>query len=82
MECLIQYLDEIEDMYYAVALLAERIRRAFRALFVLAASAAFSALGIGLAIAHPPLAIATVFLSVAGMLYRAAVDFTRGAAAS
>lgn len=82
MECLIQYLDELEDMYYAVALLAERMRRAFRALIVLVFSAAFSALGILLAIAHPPLAIATVFLSAAGMLYRAAVDFPRGVSAS
>ncbi|HEX9851417.1 MAG TPA: hypothetical protein VGA68_00315 [Woeseiaceae bacterium] len=81
MECLIQYLDELEDLYYAVALVAERIRRAFRALIVLAVSATFPALGVLLAVTHPPLAGAMVLLSVTGLLYRAAVGSPRAVSA-
>jgi hypothetical protein len=73
MECLIQYLDEIEDIFYAFALVAERIRRAIKTLFILAVSAMFPALGVLLAIAHPPLALATAFLALSGLLYNAVV---------
>ena len=73
MECLIQYLDEIEDIFYALALVAERIRQAIKTLFVLAVSAMCPALGILLAIAHPPMALATAALAVSGLLYRAVV---------
>ncbi len=74
MECLIQYLDEIEDAFYALALVAERIRRAIKTLFILAISAMCPALGVVLAIAHPPIALATAFLALSGLLYHAVVD--------
>lgn len=73
MECLIQYLDEIEDALYALALVAERIRQAIKTLFILAVSAMCPALGVLLAIAHPPIALATAFLALSGLLYHAAV---------
>ena len=78
MECLIQYLDEIEDVFYAIALVAERIRRAFKNLFILAVSAMCPALGVVLAIAHPPMALATAFLGLSGLLYHAAVGSPPG----
>jgi hypothetical protein len=73
MECLIQYLDEVEDIFYAIALVAERIRQAINTLFILTVSAMFPACGVLLAIAHPPLALATAFLALSGLLYHAAV---------
>lgn len=74
MECLIQYLDEIEDVFCALALVAERIRQAIKTLFILAVSAMCPVLGVLLAIAHPPMALATAFLALSGLLYHAVVD--------
>jgi hypothetical protein len=82
MECLIQYLDEIEDIFYALALVAERVRQAIKTLIILAVSAMLPASGVLLAIAHPPLALATAFLALSGLLYHAAVDVPPRAAAS
>ncbi len=73
MECLIQYLDEIEDIFYALALVAERVRQAIKTLFILAVSALLPASGVLLAIAHPPLALATACLALSGLLYHAVV---------
>ena len=74
MECLIQYLDEIEDVFCALALVAERIRQAIKTLFILAVSAMCPVLGVLLAVAHPPMALATAFLALSGLLYHAVVD--------
>ena len=78
MECLIQYLDEIEDIFYALALVAERIRQAIETLFVFSVSAMCPAIGILLAIAHPPMALATAALAVSGLLYHAVVGSPLG----
>lgn len=69
MECLLQYLDDLEDFYYALALLAERIRRAAKTMLILAMSLVFQVLGIALALSRPPLAIAVVSLMTVAMLY-------------
>ena len=73
MECLIQYLDEVEDIFYAIALIAERIRQSIKTLLVLAISVMLPAFGVLLAVVHPPLALATAFLALSGLLYHAAV---------
>jgi hypothetical protein len=70
MECLLQYLDDLEDFVFAVALLAERIRRAGQTLLIVALSLVVQLLGITLALSRPPLAIAAVSLITVGMLYR------------
>ena len=49
MERLIQYLDILEDAYYVVALLAERIRRIAKHLLILATALLIGTLGIILA---------------------------------
>lgn len=74
MECLIQYLDEIEDFFYAIALLTERIRRLLQVTLVLATSTLLTAGGVMLALSRPTLALAVVVLALAGLLYHAAVD--------
>lgn len=73
MERFVQYLDDIEDLVYAVALLAERIRQAARFLAFLSASLCLQVLGILLALASPPLAVAAASLLLVGMLYRGVV---------
>lgn len=74
MECLIQYLDDLEDFVYSLALAAERIRRAIRALMVLFVSISLSALTVLLALAQPPLGLAIVSLLCVTLLYRAVVN--------
>jgi len=71
MECLVQYLDDLEDLFYAVALKAERIRQAIQFFLLMAASAALQVLGILIALWNPPLAVAVVSLLLVGMLFRA-----------
>ncbi len=71
MERLIQYLDDLEDIYFATALLMERIRYAAQIGLLLAISFAVQVLGVLLALSRPPLALAVVSLTVVGMLYRA-----------
>jgi hypothetical protein len=72
MERLMQYLDDLEDFVYAVALAAWRIRRAATTLAVLALSIALQVAIVLLALMQPPLALAIVALIFVTLLYRAA----------
>jgi hypothetical protein len=72
MECLIQYLDDLEDLFYAVALLAEKIRRVVQLILIAGLSVLIPAGGVVLALTAPPLALAAVCMALAVMLYRAA----------
>ncbi len=72
MERLIQYLDTLEDAYYVVALLAERIRRILLILGVIAIAVAVIALGILVALNQPPFGLALVALLTVTVLYRSA----------
>ena len=73
MEVLVQYLDDLEDFFYAIALLAEKIRNAVRFFLFMAASVTLQLLGIFIALISPPMAVAVASLLMVGMLYRAAV---------
>ena len=73
MERLAQFLDDLEDLFYAAALKAERIRQAFRFFVFMATSAALQLSGVFIALWNPPLAVAMVSLLVVGMLFRAVV---------
>ena len=55
MELLIQCADEVEDMFFAVALLWERVRRLVRTLVVISAFIALATIA-----TLPPLAIASL----------------------
>jgi hypothetical protein len=70
MERLLQYLDDLEDIYFATALLMERVRSAVQLGLLLTVSFAIPFLGVLLALSRPPLALAVVSLTVVGMLYR------------
>lgn len=72
MECLIQYLDDLEDLVYAVALVAEKIRRIAKMFALLVLAIILPVSGVLLALAAPPLALAAVFMALSVLLYRAA----------
>lgn len=69
MERLAQYLDDLEDFYYAAALLMERVRKALKLTAFILIFASLLYLAIRLALASPPLALAVVCLLVVCFLY-------------
>ncbi|MEX0975961.1 MAG: hypothetical protein WDZ50_02555 [Woeseia sp.] len=81
MERLAQYLDNLEDMFFAIASVGEQLRRALRVLLLLSLWIALSVLGVLLALSQPPLALAAVSLLLVTSLYRAAVSSPRRTAA-
>lgn len=80
MERILQYLDDLEDTVYAVALIGERLRRVLRLLVGGCLALATLALGFVLALTQLPLALALVSLLTVTALYRAAVSNVRGSA--
>ncbi|MEX0709411.1 MAG: hypothetical protein WD078_15755 [Woeseia sp.] len=74
MECLLQYLDDIEDAFYASVHLAEPIRRAALNLLLLVTSILVPVAGVVLALVHWPLALAAVSLVTVGYMYRSVVS--------
>jgi hypothetical protein len=70
MEIVVQWLDELDDLYAAVLLISERIRNVVVALLVLLMYLLAPAAGILLALRHPPLAMATAMLLFVTLLYR------------
>ena len=82
MECLVQYLDDLEDLFYAAALKAERIRQALQFFLFMAASAALQVLGVIIALRNPPLAVAVASLLLVGMLFRAVMGHSPEACAT
>ena len=80
MERIVQYLDDLEDLIYAVALIAERLRRVLRKIVIVLLAAGTLAFGFLLALTQPPLALAAVALLMVTALYRAAVGNARGGA--
>lgn len=80
MELIVQYLDDLEDLIYAIALKWERIRGAVRFTLFIATSVSFQILGVFLALSIPPLAVATAALLLVGLLYRGAVFCSPGSA--
>ncbi len=76
MERLAQYLDNLEDLIFAAALKAERIRQILQFLLFMAASAALQVLGVLIALRNPPMAVAVAALLMVGMIFRAVVRFS------
>ena len=71
MERLLQYLDDLDDLYGALGLLYERLRAVLQALVALVLVAAVACAAIVLAMTHPPIALATSTLMFVLLLYRA-----------
>ena len=70
MERLLQYLDDLDDLYGMVGLINERLRRFIYALFSYLLLSAGALAGAWLAMLHPPLALATSILLFVTLLYR------------
>ena len=70
MECFLQYLDDLDDLYGAFGLVWEKMRRTTLKLISLTMILAVAAGGISLALAHPPIALATSTLLFVVLLYR------------
>ena len=82
MERFVQYLDELEDLIYAIVLLRESIRRVLRFICIMSASLVVQASAVVLALAAPPIAVAVASLLLVGMLYRGVVHNVPMAAAA
>ncbi len=70
MEFLLQYLDDLDDLYGAFGLVRERLRRTIIKMASLGMLIAVAAGGIGLAHLHPPIAMATSTMLFVILLYR------------
>jgi len=70
MERLVQILDDLDDLFYMIGPISERIRSA--GLSLLATCVALSTLAGGayLALIHPPIALATAIILFVSLLYR------------
>lgn len=62
MERLLQYLDELDDLFYAVPLISEQVRRVLQRVLFLLALISLQIAGVILALNHPLLALAVVSL--------------------
>lgn len=70
MECLLQYLDDLDDLYGVFGLVWETMRRTMLKLVSFAMILAVAAGGISLSLAHPPIALATSTMLFVTLLYR------------
>jgi len=70
MECFLQYLDDLDDLYGAAGLVWEKVRRTILKLMSLTMILVVAACGVLLALAHPPLALATSTVLFVTLLYR------------
>jgi hypothetical protein len=70
MECLLQYLDDLDDLYGAFGLVWEKLRQVLIRLLATALLLAVASLAIWLALLHPPIALATSTVLFVILLYR------------
>ena len=73
MERLLQYLDDLDDFVYAIALTWERIRTFCTLALAAVVTVLAQLLGIYMAIQNPPAAVAFASLLIVALLYRGAV---------
>jgi hypothetical protein len=70
MERLVQLLDDLDDLFSMVGLFSERLRRTFLSFLLTSILLTVQVGGVLLALAHPPLALATVIILFVTLLYR------------
>jgi hypothetical protein len=70
MECLLQYLDDLDDAVYALALLGERIRRACIAVAIILVSLAGQVCAIVIALSQPAVGAGAATLLAVTLMYR------------
>ena len=72
MECILLYLDDLEDWFYALALVGERLRRGLRRLFLLVFAAIAQVLMTLLTLREPAVGAAIAALLTVAIIYRSA----------
>ena len=82
MERLLQYMDDLDDLYGALGLVYEKLRHVFLKILSLCAGLAIVGAGIVLALVHPPIALATCIMLFVTLLYRSATAPARSPAES
>ncbi len=70
MEKVLQYLDDLDDLVGAFGLIAERLRAVFWLLVFVSLAAVMACGAVMLALAEPPLALATAAMLFVILLYR------------
>ncbi len=70
MERLLQYLDDLDDLYGMAGLIAERTRTHLITLLSIFCLAVVAAGAMWFALRHPPIALATSLLLLVSLLYR------------
>ena len=70
MEFLLQYLDDLDDLYGVFGLVWEKVRRVLLRIVSIAMISTVAAAAIGLALLHPPIALATSTMLFVILLYR------------
>ncbi|MDJ0916787.1 MAG: hypothetical protein QNJ05_03420 [Woeseiaceae bacterium] len=70
MECLLQYWDELDDLFWLVPALKERIRRSFFALTSLAVITAVAGLSVLAAMQNPSSALVIAAVMTYGLVLR------------
>jgi hypothetical protein len=70
MERLAQLLDDLDDLFYMIGLVSERIRNAGVSVLTICAVLIVLVGGVYLALIHPPLALATAIILFVSLLYR------------
>lgn len=71
MERLLQYLDDLDDLYGVLGLLTERLREFAWLIGRIVGSAVLAAAGVLVALNKPPLGLAVAMLLFVWLLYRA-----------
>ncbi|MGI9223339.1 MAG: hypothetical protein ACR2QX_02610 [Woeseiaceae bacterium] len=71
MERLLQYLDDLDDLYGAVGLLAERLRTFLWLAGLIVGSSMIGITGVVVTLNKPPLGLAMAILLFVWLLYRA-----------
>ena len=70
MECLLQYLDDVDDAFAMAGLFVEQVRRCLLGLLIYLSLFAVSFAAVWFAMVHPPLALASACLTFVVLLYR------------
>jgi ABC-type enterobactin transport system permease subunit len=68
-ERLAQLLDDLDDLISMIGLVSERIRKFMLTVVVTFTTVALQVAGVLLALAHPPIALATAILLFVSLLY-------------
>lgn len=74
MERLLQYWDDLDDLWGAIGLVSEKIRGVVLGTLIVTALLILHVGGIWLALRHPPLASATATILVVTLLYQLATS--------